>query len=150
VVADEVRKLADSSANAAAQAAEVVDGVRAQMTTALGRMDEGARGVAGVGELSRTALDSVDRIVAAASESANLTTRIAERAGEQRARLAGLRDEIGAIAGTAALNDEGVTGVADAARRQAETLEEIERAAAALGEVSARLNVYIARLSEIT
>ena len=149
VVADEVRKLADRSARAAAQAAETVDAVRAQMGVALGRMEQGAGRVAGVGDLSRAALESVDRIVAAAADSAELTSRIAERAGEQRGRVSGLRDEIAAIAASSELNDEGATRVAQAAREQAETLAEIERAAAALGEVSGRLNVYIARLSEI-
>jgi hypothetical protein len=40
--------------------------------------------------------------------------------------------------------------VAEAARQQADTLGEIERAAAALREVSDRLGVYIARLHEVT
>ena len=40
--------------------------------------------------------------------------------------------------------------MAEAAREQAETLAEIERAAAALGEVSGRLNTYIARFSAMT
>ena len=50
----------------------------------------------------------------------------------------------------AAENGEGATRVAEAAREQAETLAEIERAAAALGEVSGRLNTYIARFSAMT
>ena len=150
VVAEEVRKLADSSASAAAQAGQVVDAARAQMRTALTRMEEGAAGVAGVGDLSQAALESVDRIVSAAAGAAELTSRIAERAGTQRESLSGVRDEIAAVAASAALNDEGATRVAEAARVQAETLAEIERAAAALGEVSGRLNTYILRLSEIT
>ncbi|HYJ78321.1 MAG TPA: methyl-accepting chemotaxis protein [Longimicrobiaceae bacterium] len=149
VVADEVRKLADSSARAAFQAREMVDAVRTQMGAALGRMELGSRRVAGVGELSRAALESVDRIVAAARESAELTTRMAERAGEQEARLAGLRDEIAAVSTIAEQNGEGASSVAEAARVQAETLEEIERAAAALREVSGRLNTYIGRFNEM-
>ncbi|HEX8907457.1 MAG TPA: methyl-accepting chemotaxis protein, partial [Longimicrobiaceae bacterium] len=92
VVAEEVRKLADSSGRAAAQAAEMVDSVRAQMDAALGRMEQGAARVANVGELSRTALESVDRIVGAAAGSAEVTSRMAERAQEQQGRVAGLRD----------------------------------------------------------
>ena len=150
VVADEVRKLADDSARAALRAREMVEGVRGRMDTALGRMAGGARRVGGVGDLSRAALESVDRIVSAAEGSAELTTRIASRAGEQRARLAGLRDEIAAVSALAAQNGEGAGKVAEAARVQAETLEEIERAAAALNEVSGRLNRYIAQFNEIT
>jgi methyl-accepting chemotaxis protein len=150
VVAEEVRKLADSSGQAAAQAREMVDGVRGQMDAALGRMEQGAGRVANVGDLSRTALESVDRIVAAAAGSAEVTQRMAERAREQRGRVAGLRNEIAAVSQLAAANGVGATSVADAAHAQAETLAEIERAAEALGEVSVRLNSYIARFSAIS
>ncbi|HEX6748483.1 MAG TPA: methyl-accepting chemotaxis protein [Longimicrobium sp.] len=150
VVAEEVRKLADSSGRAAQKAGEMVDGVRAQMGAALERMQLGAARVANVGELSRTALESVDRIVGAAAGSAEVTSRMAERATEQQARVGGLRDEIAAVSRLAAENGEGTTRVAEAAREQAETLAEIERAAAALGEVSGRLNTYIARFSART
>ena len=150
VVAEEVRKLADSSGQAAAQAREMVDGVRGQMDAALARMEQGAGRVANVGDLSRTALESVDRIVAAAAGSAEVTQRMAERAREQRGRVAGLRNEIAAVSQLAAANGVGATSVADAAHAQAETLAEIERAAEALGEVSGRLNSYIARFSAIS
>jgi methyl-accepting chemotaxis protein len=150
VVAEEVRKLADSSGRAAAQAREMVDGVRGQMDAALERMEQGAGRVANVGDLSRTALDSVDRIVDAATGSAEVTSRMAERARDQRSRVAGLRREIAAVSQLAAENGVRATSVADAAREQAETLAEIERAAGALGEVSGRLNSYIARFSAIT
>jgi methyl-accepting chemotaxis protein len=106
--------------------------------------------VANVGDLSRAALESVDRIVAAAAGSAEVTQRMAERAREQRGRVAGLRNEIAAVSQLAAANGVGATSVADAAHAQAETLAEIERAAEALGEVSGRLNSYIARFSAIT
>jgi methyl-accepting chemotaxis protein len=150
VVADEVRKLADRSGSAAVRAREMVDAVRGQMSAALGRMEQGSARLAGVGELSRTALDSIERIVGAASGAEELTTRIAGRAGEQQARVGGLRDEIAAVAETAEANGEAVGAVAESAGEQAETLREIERAAAALREVSERLTVYIARLNEVT
>ncbi|HEU0298529.1 MAG TPA: methyl-accepting chemotaxis protein, partial [Longimicrobium sp.] len=150
VVADEVRKLADRSGSAAVRAREMVDAVRGQMAAALGRMEQGSARLAGVGELSRTALDSIERIVGAASGAEELTTRIAGRAGEQQARVGGLRDEIAAVAETAEANGEAVGAVAESAAQQAETLREIERAAAALREVSERLTVYIARLNEVT
>jgi methyl-accepting chemotaxis protein len=150
VVAEEVRKLADSSGRAAAQAAEMVDSVRAQMDAALGRMEQGAARVANVGDLSQTALESVDRIVTAAAGSAELTSRMAELAQEQQQRVAGLRDELAAVSRLAGENGEGATRVAEAATEQADTLAEIERAASALGEVSGRLNSYIARFSAMT
>jgi methyl-accepting chemotaxis protein len=150
VVADEVRKLADDSGRAAVRARDMVDAVRGQMGAALERMEQGAGRLQGVGDLSRTALDSVDRIVEAAAGAEELTLRIAGRAGEQQARIAGLRDEFAAVSEIAEMNGEGASAVAEAARQQADTLEEIERAAAALREVSDRLGVYIARLHEVT
>jgi methyl-accepting chemotaxis protein len=150
VVADEVRKLADDSGRAAVRARDMVDAVRGQMGAALERMEAGAGRLQGVGDLSRAALDSVDRIVAAAAGAEELTTRIAGRAGEQQARIAGLRDEFAAVSEIADRNGEGASAVAEAARQQAETLGEIEGAAAALREVSDRLGVYIARLHEVT
>ncbi len=150
VVADEVRKLADDSGRAAVRARDMVDAVRGQMGTALGRMEAGAGRLQGVGDLSRAALESVERIVAAAAGAEELTTRIAGRAGEQQARIAGLRDEFAAVSEIADRNGEGASAVAQAAHEQARTLEEIERAAAALGQVSDRLGVYIARLHEVT
>jgi methyl-accepting chemotaxis protein len=149
VVADEVRKLADSSGRAALQAGEMVDEVRTQMGATLGRMRQGASRVAGVGELSRTALESVDRIVAAASEVGELATRIAGRARAQQERVAELSGEIEGISDIASRNGDGATRVAGAAREQAATLVEMERAAAALGEVSERLSRYIERLTEV-
>jgi methyl-accepting chemotaxis protein len=150
VVADEVRKLADDSGRAAVRARDMVDAVRGQMGAALQRMEAGAGRLQGVGDLSRAALDSVDRIVAASAGAEELTTRIAGRAGEQQARIAGLRDEFAAVSEIADRNGEGASAVAEAARQQADTLEEIERAAAALRDVSDRLGVYIARLHEVT
>jgi methyl-accepting chemotaxis protein len=150
VVADEVRKLADDSGRAAVRARDMVDAVRGQMGSALERMEQGAGRLQGVGDLSRAALESIDRIVAAAAGAEELTTRIAGRAGEQQARIAGLRDEFAAVSEIADRNGEGASAVAAAARHQADTLEEIERAAAALREVSDRLGVYIARLHEVT
>jgi methyl-accepting chemotaxis protein len=149
VVADEVRNLADSSARAAEEARDVVDAVRAQVGSAVRRMESGSARVSGVGDLSQTALESVRRIVSAASASASLTTGMARRAGVQGERLAGLRDEIGTISVLAEQNGTGAAGVAAAAREQAETLVEIERAASALGDVSVRLNHYISRFTEM-
>jgi methyl-accepting chemotaxis protein len=149
VVADEVRNLADSSARAAQEARGVVESVRDQVHAALGRMESGSVRVSGVGDLSRTALDSVERIVTAAGESARLTTRMAARAEEQRQRLAGLLGEIGTISDLAAQNGGGAASVAAAAREQADTLVEVERAVSALGSVSVRLNAYIARFNEM-
>jgi len=74
---------------------------------------------------------------------AEVTSYVAERAQEQQARVAGLRDEIAAVSQRAAENGGGATRVAEAAREQAE----IERVAA---EVSGRLNTCIVRFSAMT
>jgi methyl-accepting chemotaxis protein len=148
VVADEVRKLADSSGQAAEAAREAVEGIRTQVNAALGRMQAGATRVAGVGDLSQTALASVDRIVAAAGNSAELTTRIADRADEQRTRLGTLLEQIRAVADLAEQNRDGTRDVAVSVQAQAETLADMERSAQALGEVSAKLTEYIERFTE--
>ena len=57
----------------------------------------------------------MDRIVGAAAGSAEVTSRMAERAQEQQARMAGLRDEIAAVSRLAAENGEGATQVTEAA-----------------------------------
>ena len=149
VVAEEVRRLADDSGRAAVRAREMVDAVRGRMSAALARMEQGSARLAGVGDLSRAALEAVERIVEAADGAETLTRRIAARAGDQQARASELRDEFSAVSGIAGRNGDAASAVADAAQVQAEALEEIERAAAALGDVSHRLTGYIARLSEV-
>jgi methyl-accepting chemotaxis protein len=149
VVADEVRKLADSSAQAAARAKDLVEQVAAQMVDARERMRQGAARLAGVGELSSTALTSVDTIVSAAREAGEVTSRIAARAREQQARLAALRDEIAAISALARDNGQGASEVAVASLQQAATLEEVEGAVEVLEEVSARLGSYIEQFTEL-
>ncbi|HSJ09780.1 MAG TPA: hypothetical protein VK928_07690, partial [Longimicrobiales bacterium] len=111
--------------------------------------EQGSARLAGVGDLSRAALEAVERIVEAADGAETLTRRIAARAGDQQARAAELRDGFSAVSGIAGRNGDAASAVADAAQVQAEALEEIERAAAALGDVSHRLTGYIARLSEV-
>jgi len=150
VVADEVRKLADSSARASQEAMEMAGAIGEQVATTVRRMEQGAQRVADVGDLSRTALEAVERIVAAAEGAARLTGRIAERVAEQRTGIAGLHDEFGAVAEVAERNGAGVSAVADDARAQAASLAEIERAASALRDVSERLNGYIARFTEVS
>ncbi|HEX2188440.1 MAG TPA: methyl-accepting chemotaxis protein [Longimicrobiaceae bacterium] len=150
VVADEVRRLADSSAGASQEAMEMAAAIGAQVEATVRRMEQGAQRVADVGELSQVALEAVERIVAAAEGAAQLTGRIAERVAEQRSGIAGLHDELGAVAEVAERNGAGVRAVADAARGQAESLAEIESAAAALRAVSERLNGYIARFTAVS
>ncbi len=150
VVADEVRKLADSSASASQEAMEMAAAIGDQVATTVRRMEQGAQRVADVGDLSRTALEAVERIVAAAEGAAQLTGRIAERVAEQRSGIAGLHDEFGAVAEVAGRNGAGVRAVADAVRAQAESLAEIERATGALRAVSERLNGYIARFTAVS
>jgi methyl-accepting chemotaxis protein len=149
VVADEVRKLADNSARTAVRAQEMVDSVSGQMGEARERMRQGAERLAGVGDLSQSALESVDRIVSAAQTAGELTARIAARAREQQESLAALRDDIAAVSRIAGENGEGAAKVAESANEQAATLQEVERTVDALGDVSARLNTYIARFTEL-
>jgi len=150
VVAEEVRRLADSSARASREAMDRVAGIRAQVDSTVQRMKQGSQRVADVGELSQGALEAVERIVAAAEGAAELTARIADRAAAQRLEIAGLRDGIGAVAEVARRNGDGARKVAAAVRVQTDALAEIERATAALREVSERLNGYIVRFTALS
>jgi methyl-accepting chemotaxis protein len=149
VVADEVRKLADTSGRSAERVTEMMTALSGQMGAMLQRMQGGVARLEGVSELSETALAAIDRIVEAAGDTEKATTRIAEQSGEQRARISGVRDEIAAIAVIAERNEEDAAQVAEAARLQADALEEIETAVAALREVSERLTGYIERLEAV-
>jgi methyl-accepting chemotaxis protein len=148
VVADEVRKLSDDSNRAAVHAREMVDEVRSRMSAALLRMETGAAGLAGVGELSSAALEAIGRIVEAAGVAEGLTVRIAAGAAEQQRKVAQVRDELAAVSSIADRNGEAATAVAEAAGGQADAVEEIEAAAEALGGVSERLNRYMSLLRE--
>lgn len=149
VVADEVRQLADSSAEAADEAAELLGQVRGEVDRTVQRMREGSSRAQSAADVSGTAREALGRILAAAEGVGVATEEIAHRMQAQREDLARLRAQIGSVAQIAERNGAGVGSVADEAREQAVTLAAIDAATAALQEVSDRLNGYMARFREM-
>lgn len=149
VVADEVRNLADLSARAAGDVNRILDQVQAQVERVTLEMDRGEESVKGVGELSQGALDALNAIVNATMDAGELATRIAERVVAQQGELLTLREQIAAIAEIAVGNDEDVRRVADAAKRQAESLVELEQATQSLAGIAEELNGLIKRFTEL-
>ncbi|MBI4540012.1 MAG: hypothetical protein HY704_10955 [Gemmatimonadetes bacterium] len=149
VVSDEVRNLADLSARAADDVTRIIGELRAQVQRVTQEMDQGEESVKGVGELSQGALDALNAIVTATMDAGEAATRIAERVMAQQAELVTLREQIAAIAQIAEGNDEDVRRVADAARRQADSLAELESATQTLAGIAEQLNVLIKRFTEL-
>ena len=104
VVADEVRRLAEQSANAAAEAGELVQDIHTQVGEVVEQMRRGQVNVGDVEELSAAALEALDAIVAATAEATAHAGRITAAAGEQHQAFARLRERINAIASVAGEN----------------------------------------------
>jgi methyl-accepting chemotaxis protein len=139
VVADEVRRLAEQSANAAVEAGELVQDIHREVGEVVEQMRRGQVNVGGVEELSSTALDALDAIVAATAEATAHAQRIAEAAGEQDKAFGRLRDRIHAVAQIAGKNRAEADDVATRASEAVRGLSELERATRELEEVAAML-----------
>ncbi|MBI4520004.1 MAG: GAF domain-containing protein [Gemmatimonadetes bacterium] len=149
VVADEVRNLADLTGRAADDVDRLIGGLTDQVQRVTKEMDQGEASVKGVGELSRGALDALNAIVTATMDAGELATSIAEQVIAQQAELVTLREQIAAIAEMAEGNDEDVRRVADVARRQADSLVNLEHATQSLVAIAEELNVLIKRFTEL-
>jgi len=139
VVADEVRRLAEQSADAAAEAAELVQDIHRQVGEVVEQMRRGQVSVGGVEELSGSALEALDAIVAATEESTTHARRIADAAGDQDRAFDRLRERINAVATIAGKNRTEADDVAIRAAEAAQGLSELERATRELEQVAANL-----------
>lgn len=139
VVADEVRELAEQSANAAAEAGDLVQDIHRQVGEVVEQMRRGQVNVGGVEELSAGALDALDAIVAATGEATTHATRIADAAADQDRAFVGLRERISAVAAIAGKNRTDADDVATRAAEAAEGLSELERATRELEQVAESL-----------
>jgi methyl-accepting chemotaxis protein len=139
VVADEVRRLAEQSANAAAEAGELVQDIHTQVGEVVEQMRRGQVNVGDVEELSAAALDALDAIVAATAEATAHAGRITAAAGEQSVAFARLRERINAVASIAGQNRVEADDVATRAVQAAEGLTDLERATRDLEQVATML-----------
>jgi methyl-accepting chemotaxis protein len=136
VVADEVRHLAEQSANAAAEAGELVQDVHTQVGDVVEQMRRGQVNVGDVEELSAAALEALDAIVAATAEATAHAGRITAAAGEQNVAFDRLRERINAVASIAGQNRAEADDVATRAVQAAEGLTDLERATRDLEQVA--------------
>src|SRR5207249_2530661 len=83
--------LAEQSANAAAEAGELVQDIHTQVGEVVEQMRRGQVNVGDVEELSAAALEALDAIVAATAEATAHAGRITAVAGEQHQAFARLR-----------------------------------------------------------
>jgi methyl-accepting chemotaxis protein len=139
VVADEVRRLAEQSAEAAAEAGDLVTDIHRQVGEVVEQMRRGQVNVAGVEELSSDALQALEAIVRATAEATGHAQRIAAAAGEQDDAFGQLRQRIGAVAAISLQNRAEAEGVTARAGEAATGLGDLERASRDLEEVAARL-----------
>jgi methyl-accepting chemotaxis protein len=139
VVADEVRHLAEQSAEAAAEAGDLVSDIHRQVGEVVEQMRRGQVNVAGVEELSAAALEALDAITRATAEATAHAQRIATAAGEQHDAFGQLRQRISAVATISQQNRAEANGVSARAGEAATGLADLERAARDLEEVAARL-----------
>jgi methyl-accepting chemotaxis protein len=139
VVAEEVRHLAEQSAEAAAEAGELVSDIHRQVGEVVEQMRRGQVNVAGVEELSSAALEALDTITRATADATAHAQRIASAAGEQQEAFGELRQRIGAVAAISQQNRAEADGVSARAGETASGLGDLERAAHDLEEVTGRL-----------
>jgi methyl-accepting chemotaxis protein len=139
VVAEEVRHLAEQSADAAAEAGELVADIHRQVGEVVEQMRRGQVNVAGVEELSSDALEALEAIVRATAEATGHAQRIAAAAGEQDDAFGKLRQRISAVAAISLQNRAEAEGVTARAGEAAAGLGNLEAATRELEEVASRL-----------
>jgi len=139
VVAEEVRRLAEQSAEAAAEAGELVADIHRQVGEVVEQMRRGQVNVAGVEDLSSDALEALEAIVRATAAATAHAQRIAAAAGEQDEAFGKLRQRIRAVAAISLQNRAEAEGVTARADEAAQGLGNLEAAARDLEEVASRL-----------
>ena len=139
VVADEVRRLAEQSAEAAAEAGELVSDIHRQVGGVVEQMRRGQVNVAGVEELSSDALEALDAIVKATAEATFHAQRISTAASEQDESFMRLRQRISAVAAISLQNRAEAESVSTRAGEAAQGLSDLERATHDLEDVAGRL-----------
>lgn len=87
VVADEVRKLAERSATATQEIAEIVEGIRTEISQVIGVVDAGTEEVVKSTQLAAEARQNLEQIITVSQQVTNLVQTITQ-ATEQQAKIA--------------------------------------------------------------
>jgi methyl-accepting chemotaxis protein len=146
VVAEEVRKLADGSARAAQEVAQVVEEIDAKVEGLVGTMERGSRQVAGVEEVSRTAGDALERILAAADAVRDAASRVTDAVASNHEVLAAVEQGLSEVAGTAEAHAAGAQEVSAAVEEQSAATEEMSAASVQLLEAADRMKELVGGL----
>ena len=139
VVAEEVRRLAEQSAEAAAEAGELVQDIHRQVGEVVEQMRRGQVTVGGVEDLSSGALQALEAIVAATADATSHAQRIASTAEEQDVAFTRLRERIHTVATIAQQNRAEADDVATRAGEAAAGLTNLEQATRELERVATDL-----------
>ena len=139
VVAEEVRRLAEQSAEAAAEAGELVQDIHRQVGEVVEQMRRGQVTVGGVEDLSAGALEALEAIVSATADATSHAQRIAATAEEQETAFSRLRERIHSVAAIAQQNRAEADDVATRAVEAAAGLSNLEQATRELERVATDL-----------
>ncbi len=147
VVAEEIRKLAGESARAAKAIAATVRAVREEIAATVSSMDATARDVRGVGGIAQEARGALDSMLAD-------ITRIAEHADDAAHLARAQADATAAADSSFQMVDEraeravgDAQHATDAVVAQGSALEELALSAGQLSEAAARLRAAVSRIS---
>ena len=147
VVAEEIRKLAGESARAAKAIATTVQAVREEIAATVASMDATAQEVRGVGGIAQEARGALDAMLAD-------ITRIAEHADDAAHLARAQADATGAVdASFQTVDERAERAVADAQHAtaavvaQGSALEELAQSASQLSEAASRLRHAVSRVS---
>jgi methyl-accepting chemotaxis protein len=143
VVADEVRKLADASAEAADQVSRTVRQVRKEIQHVVSVMGRGEQTVRGVERVSEGAESAFEEIIVAVAEVREAAVDVSTFATQNLQQVAGVKETVGTVGGTAELHAASAQQVAAAAQEQSAATEEMSAAATELLHAAERLKELV-------
>lgn len=144
VVAEEVRKLADGSARAADEVASTVRGIRAQIESVVGTMEDGTRQVAGVEEVARGVESAFESILESVEEVRDAAQRVTGAAEGNREAADDVERTVKAVGATAESHAASAEEVSAAAEEQSAATEEMSAASVELVRAAERLKKLVA------
>lgn len=146
VVAEEVRKLADGSAKAAEEVQQIVNNIRAKISETVRTMEQGAKTVGGVEDVSKSAGTALEQIVAAIEDVRHAAHDVAEAVSGNRQALLAVEQSLGEVSGTAESHAASAEEVSAAAEEQSAATEEMSAASAELLHAADRMKELVSGL----
>jgi methyl-accepting chemotaxis protein len=143
VVADEVRKLADGSAAAADEVASTVAQIHEQIAAVAATMARGSAKVGGVEEVSKGAEAAFEEIVDAVHLVRDAADRVAAAAGENRAAVTLMAENVHRVGATAESHAASAQEVSAAAEQQSAATEQMSAASHDLLQAADRLKALV-------